>query len=249
MRRPKAAVVSGGTCGIGRALVEALVDDGYRVGFSGRVRERVEAVVTSVASRHPHRIVGITGDASLPGHATALITAVRETFPAWASVYVLCAGQGLPGTLTGSDPARWEALLHLNLLGAMHQMRECAALFGQMPEGVRDLVVIGSTVGRTLSDANPVYGATKVALHSLVEALRRERCATGMRVSLIEPGFVASGFQASAGYDPEWFAGIEREQGPLLRPEDIARVVRFIVQQPPHVHIDDVRVRPTRQRV
>ena len=97
MRRPKAAVVSGGTCGIGRALVEALVDDGYRVGFSGRVRERVEAVVTSVASRHPHRIVGITGDASLPGHATALITAVRETFPAWASVYVLCAGQGLPG--------------------------------------------------------------------------------------------------------------------------------------------------------
>lgn len=245
----KAAAISGGTSGIGRALVEGLVEDGYGVGFSGRTRERIEAVLAAFDNRHRHRVVGMTGDAARAGHASALITATRQAFPAWPSVYVVCAGQGLPGTLTRSEPARWESMVRLNLLGAMHQMRECAALFGQMPDGARDLVVIGSTVGRTLSETNPVYGATKAALHALVESLRRELCATGVRVSLIEPGFVVSGFQAAAGYDPDWLAGIERDQGPLLRPEDIARVVRFIVQQPPHVHIDDVRVRPTRQRV
>ncbi|MGF6095691.1 SDR family oxidoreductase [Pseudomonas sp. 18175] len=248
MTAQRAAVVSGGTSGIGRALVEGLVEDGYGVAFSGRTRERTDAVL---ADLNPKRrcAVGVTGDAALAGHVTALFTAAHQAFSVWPSVAVICAGHGLPGTLTGSDPARWEPLFRLNLLGAMHQMRESAELFGQVPGDVRDLVVIGSTVGRTLSEANPVYGATKVAVHALVESLRRELCAAGVRVTLIEPGFVTTGFQAAAGYDPEWFAGIAQDQGPLLQPADIARIVRFIVQQPPHVHIDDVRVRPTRQRV
>jgi NADP-dependent 3-hydroxy acid dehydrogenase YdfG len=109
--------------------------------------------------------------------------------------------------------------------------------------------VIGSTVGREVSARNPVYGSTKFALHSLVESLRRAVSASGVRVTLIEPGFVRSGFQDSAGYDREWFADVERASGPLLVPDDVARVVRFVVEQPPHVHVDDIRLRPTRQVV
>ncbi|ATS51818.2 SDR family NAD(P)-dependent oxidoreductase [Xanthomonas citri pv. phaseoli var. fuscans] len=114
---------------------------------------------------------------------------------------------------------------------------------------MQDIVVIGSTVGRTLSAGNPVYGATKFALHSLVESLRQELASSLIRVTLIEPGFVRSGFQQSAGYDMNAFDTLERDLGPFLSAEDVARSIRFVLDQPPHVHIDDIRLRPTRQRV
>lgn len=249
MNEGRVAIISGGTSGIGRALVEGLLADGYRVGFSARHQSGIQRTLTALHASH-ERLVGIVGDAVKPDHATVLFEAAFRAFSAWPSLFVVCAGHGLPGTLTGSDLRRWESLIQLNVLGTMYQLRVAAEQFSSTPsDTVKDLVVLGSTVGRTLSEANPVYGATKVALHALVESLRRELCGRGVRVTLIEPGFVISGFQAAAGYDPGWFASIERDQGPLLQPKDIARIIRFVVQQPPHVHIDDVRVRPTRQRV
>ena len=102
------------------------------------------------------------------------------------------AGRGLPGTVLGSDPARWEEMLSANYLAVLRQLRACAERFVALAKGdggrqARDIVVLGSTVGRQVSAANPVYGSTKFALHSLVEALRQEVCGYGVRVSLIEP--------------------------------------------------------------
>lgn len=110
-----------------------------------------------------------------------------------------------------------------------------------------DIVVMGSVVGRNVSPFNSVYGATKFAAHALAEGLRRELAAEGIRVTLIEPGTVKSEFQATAGYDPTWFAGYEKEIGPLLVPEDIARTAAFVVSQPPHVHLSDIMIRASRQ--
>ena len=80
-----------------------------------------------------------------------------------------------------------------------------------------------------------------------LEASRRELGPKGIRVTLIEPGFVESEFQGVAGYKPEWFAEVKGRIGPVLKPEDVARTIGFIVQQPAHVHVSDVLIRPTRQ--
>jgi NADP-dependent 3-hydroxy acid dehydrogenase YdfG len=139
------------------------------------------------------------------------------------------------------------------LLAAADQRWEAPTIFvaSARQDGgrqARDIVVIGSTVGRQVSAANPVYGSTKFALHSLVEALRQEICAYGIRVTLIEPGFVRSGFQEAAGYDMEWFERVAEEYGPLLTPDDVAETITFVVERPRHVHLDDIRLRPTRQK-
>jgi NADP-dependent 3-hydroxy acid dehydrogenase YdfG len=135
----------------------------------------------------------------------------------------------------------------------MDQLRESAELLLEAQSGRSrnggDIVVIGSTIGRQVSSVNPVYGATKFAVHSLVEALRQEICGSNIRVTLIEPGFVRTEFQASAGYDLQWFDRLESESGPFLDAQDIARTIAFVVNQPRHVHLDDIRIRPTRQRV
>jgi NADP-dependent 3-hydroxy acid dehydrogenase YdfG len=69
----------------------------------------------------------------------------------------------------------------------------------------------------------------------------------GIRVSLVEPGMVISGFQDGAVYSDEMVQNLKNKFGPLLYGEDVANAIHFIVSQPPHVHISDIMVRPTRQ--
>ena len=247
------AVVTGASSGIGRATVTRLVENGMEVIANGRRHEALQELESQL-NQASRRVYAISADIRDTGLVEGMFRASLEYFEVEPSVLVLSAGGGQPGTLLSSDPTRWAALFETNVLALMRQMREVATLWRKSPpvaetHSIRDLVIIGSTVGRTLSAFNPVYGATKFALHSLVEALRQELCRDGIRVSLVEPGFVKTGFQAAAGYDMTWFGQIEEDIGSLLSPEDVARIVEFIVTSPPHVHIDDVRVRPTRQKV
>jgi NADP-dependent 3-hydroxy acid dehydrogenase YdfG len=115
------------------------------------------------------------------------------------------------------------------------------------PKQAADIVIIGSVVGRHISPFSAVYGATKFAVHALAEGLRREVAPKGIRVSLVEPGIVISGFQDNAGYSDEMVQTFENRFGPLLHGDDVANAIHFIVSQPPHVHISDIMVRPTRQ--
>jgi NADP-dependent 3-hydroxy acid dehydrogenase YdfG len=115
------------------------------------------------------------------------------------------------------------------------------------PRSAADIVIVGSVVGRHISPFSAVYGATKFAVHSLAEGLRREVGTSGVRVSLVEPGIVLSGFQLVAGYSDELVNNFEERFGPLLIGEDVANAIQYIVSQPPHVHISDIVVRPTRQ--
>jgi NADP-dependent 3-hydroxy acid dehydrogenase YdfG len=115
------------------------------------------------------------------------------------------------------------------------------------PKSAADIVIVGSVVGRNVSPFSAVYGSTKFAVHALAEGLRREVGPKGIRVSLVEPGIVLSGFQAAANYSDEMVQGFEDRWGPLLIGDDVANAIHYIVTQPPHVHISDIMIRPTRQ--
>jgi NADP-dependent 3-hydroxy acid dehydrogenase YdfG len=84
-------------------------------------------------------------------------------------------------------------------------------------------------------------------VHALTEALRRELGPKGVRVSLIEPGIVESGFQDAAGYDPSLVKSFNEKFGPLLKPKDIADTVTFLLSLPPHVNVNEIMIRATRQ--
>ena len=242
----RVCVVTGATSGIGRATVERFLSDGFSVFAMGR---RKEALV-KLTEAWPAVVVAesdLREDRCLEQQLVSASAAFNQA----PSVVVLSAGQGLRGGLLSSDPSKWNDLVQINQISMMRQMRQTAEYLRKASESsqARDMVVIGSTVGRQVSAANPIYGATKFALHSLCESLRQELCSEGIRVSLVEPGFVKTGFQAMAGYDPKWFAQLEVEQGPFLTPEDVADVISFVVTRPKSIHIDDVRIRPTRQKV
>jgi NADP-dependent 3-hydroxy acid dehydrogenase YdfG len=250
------AVVTGASAGIGLFIAQDLAGAGARVVVNARRKDQLEAVAASLP---PGRAHAHAGDAADPAVIAALLDAARSRFGEGtrdADLIVINAGRGLNGSVMTSDTAQWEEMIRTNYLGCALLLREAGrrmlAGIGSAtgPAAVtapRDIIVLGSTVGRHVSPFSSMYGSTKFAVHGLVEGARRELGPRGIRVSLIEPGFVESEFQGVAGYDPAWFAGVKERIGPVLQPPDVARTVIFIAAQPPHVHVSDILIRPTRQ--
>lgn len=245
------AIVTGASAGIGRAAAVRFAARGYRLVLNARDKDALAAAADELTA-NGCELTAIAGDAAEPEVLARLVSACRERFGRPPSIGMVNAGGGLPGTLLTSDPARWEDLFRVNVLGALRQMRAFAAAMLPLAEAsplkeAFDIVVTGSTVGTNVSPFNTVYGASKFAVHGAAEGLRREVGPFGIRVSLIEPGIVATNFQSAAGYDADWFSTYSEEVGPVLDSDDVARAIEFVTDQPPHVHLSSVVLRPTRQ--
>jgi NADP-dependent 3-hydroxy acid dehydrogenase YdfG len=181
-----------------------------------------------------------------------LFASAIERFGKSADIVIVNAGRGLGGSVKDADLAQFEEVLKINVTGALALLQMAAKKMvdeqqNSFPKRAADIVIIGSVVGRHISPFSAVYGATKFAVHSLAEGLRREVGPKGIRVSLVEPGIVISGFQDGAGYSEEMVQNFENKFGPLLHGVDVANAIHYIVSQPPHVHVSDIMVRPTRQ--
>lgn len=242
-------VVTGASSGIGRAVARKLASNGFDLVLNARRAVELQLLVEELESDETV-VLSVVGDAGDPATIGRIVTKVSE-LEGELEVAVVNAGRGLPGTVLTSDEAQWQELFHVNTLGALHQMRAFAIALLAGHECAtpkrRDLVVLGSNVGRNVSPFNTVYGASKFAVHGASEGLRRELGPRGVRVTLVEPGVVRSNFQETAGYDPSWFDSYSHDIGPVLDPSDVADLVEFVVTRPPHIHLDSISIRPTRQ--
>ena len=240
------AIVTGATSGIGEATARKLIASGYAVVGNGRNAEKLQALEQELGAA----FCGIAGDAADSAVLERLFAAAIERFGKPADIVVANAGRGLGGSVKDADLSEFEKVLKINVTGTLALLQKAAQKMlvnMDYPKRAADIVIIGSVVGRNISPFSAVYGSTKFAVHSLAEGLRREVGPKGIRVSLVEPGIVISGFQEGAGYGDDLLQTFEDKFGPLLYGEDIANAIHCIVSQPPHVHISDVVVRPTRQ--
>ena len=242
------AIITGASSGIGEATARRFVAAGFAVVGNARNAEKLRALEQEMGPA----FCGIAGDATDSTVLDRLFAAAIERFGKPADIVVVNAGRGLGGSVKDADLSKFESMLRLNVTGAAALLQKAAqkmvgAQESGFPKRAADIVMIGSVVGRHISPFSAVYGATKFAVHSLAEGLRREVGPKGVRVSLVEPGVVISGFQDGAGYDDKMVKTFEDKFGPLLHGDDVANAIHYIVTQPPHVHISDIMVRPTRQ--
>lgn len=248
------AIVTGASAGIGEAVARDLADAGAKVVLNARREAVLERIAGDINEQCGAQVAAVVaGDCAEPATIGRLFASAAEQFGSAANLVVVNAGRGLNGSVATSDPQQWEDMARTNWLGAARLLRASAeALLAQASEAdwlakPRDVVVLGSTVGRNVSPFSSMYGSTKFAVHALAEGLRREIGSKGVRVTLIAPGFVASEFQGVAGYDPAWVKGVFDRIGPVLAPADVARTITFVASQPAHVHLNDIMLRPTRQ--
>ncbi len=256
--KQRIAVVTGASAGIGEAIARELVAQGATVVLNARRKERLDAMVAEIGVED---VTAAVGDCVDDGVVASMFKVAKDQFGAGrreANLVVVNAGRGLNGSVVTSDTSQWEEMVRTNLIGAAKLIRAAAermlaeiaadAAAGKpWTAQARDIVVLGSTVGRHISPFSSMYGATKFGVNSLAEAARRELGPKGIRVSLIEPGFVVSEFQGVAGYSEDWLKATFERIGPVLDAKDIAEVVTTITCKAAHVHWGDVVLRGTRQ--
>ncbi|MDD5271595.1 MAG: SDR family oxidoreductase [Methylovulum sp.] len=245
---PRIAIVTGATSGIGEATARKLVSAGFGVVGSGRTVAKLAALEQELGAA----FCAVAGDAADPAVIGQLFAAACAHFGKPADIVIANAGRGLGGSVKDADLSEFAEVVNINITGTLALLQQAAQamLAGQQqgyPKTAADIVIIGSVVGRHISPFSAVYGSTKFAVHALAEGLRREVGPKGIRVSLVEPGIVLSGFQAAAQYSDEMVQGFEDRWGPLLVGDDVANAIHYIVSQPPHIHISDIVIRPTRQ--
>ncbi len=242
------AIVTGATSGIGEATARKLIGTGFGVTGNGRDAAKLAGLERELGPAFH----GVAGDAGSAAVVDELFTATSQHFGKPATIVVANAGRGLGGSLKDADLSQLEDMLRTNVTGVTLLLQRAARELVPIqerafPNSAADIVVIGSVVGRHISPFGAVYSASKFAVHGLAESLRREIGPKGVRVSLVEPGVVLSGFQAVAGYGEDITKMFNERFGPLLYGAEIADAIHFVVSQPPHVHLSDIVVRPTRQ--
>ena len=242
------AIVTGASSGIGEAIVRKFIASGYGVIGNARNADKLNTLEKELGEA----FCGVAGDASELTLIEGLFAAAIKRFGKPADIVVANAGRGLGGSVKDADLSQFDEMLKLNVTGTLALLQKAAQNMvdekqSNTPEQAADIVVIGSVVGRHISPFSAVYGATKFAVHSLTEGLRRELGPKGIRVSLVEPGIVISGFQDAAGYGDALIKDFKDNWGPLLQADDVANAVHFIVTQPHNVHISDIVIRPTKQ--
>jgi NADP-dependent 3-hydroxy acid dehydrogenase YdfG len=157
----------------------------------------------------------------------------------------------LLGPVVDAPLEEWERMVDLNIKGLLYvahaALPHLLSAADSDPRRVADLVNISSVAGRVARSGSGVYNATKHAVGAFSEALRQEVTGRHVRVSLVEPGAVAT--ELGSHNRPEIqeqmkkrFGGIER-----MIAEDIAETIEFIVTRPRRVAVNEVLIRPTEQ--
>ena len=153
----------------------------------------------------------------------------------------------LLGPVTGADTGEWKRMVEVNVLGLLYCTH--AALSVMAEQGSGHIVNLSSVAGRTANLGSAVYNLTKWGVGGFSEALRQEALHAGIRVTIVEPGFVETELQGH-NENPMVVEQIEKMQeqiGDLLQADDIADAIIYAVTRPQHVSINEVLVRPTRQ--
>jgi NADP-dependent 3-hydroxy acid dehydrogenase YdfG len=242
------AIITGTTSGFGEATMRKFVAAGFGVVGNGRNAAKLTELEDEIGAA----FCSVAGDAADNTVVEQLFAKAQERFGRPADIVVANAGRGLDGSVKDADLSQFEDVLNINVRGVLALIQKAARQMvakqqTDFPRSAADIVIIGSVVGRHISPFSAVYGATKFAVHGLAEGLRRDVASSGVRVSLVEPGAILTGFQAGAGYGEEMLNLFKEKFGPLPSADDVANAVTHIVTQPPHVHISDIVVRPTRQ--
>jgi NADP-dependent 3-hydroxy acid dehydrogenase YdfG len=240
----KVALVTGASSGIGEATALALAAEGARVAVAARRRDRLEALVKRIEERGGQAlplVVDVTDEAQVR-------EMVQRTRDQWGRVDILVNNAGVAhfGRIDEAKTEEWREMVNLNLLGVMYATQAVLPLM--KAQGSGHIVNLSSVAGRTVRAGNVVYSATKWGVGAFSEGLRQEVEKQHIRVTLIEPGVVATELQrtlldqTATDEALAWFRSVTP-----LKVEDIAAAIVYAVTQPPQVDVNELLIRPTEQ--
>ena len=235
--------ITGASSGIGEATAIACARAGAAVALAARRVDRIEALAERISSEGG-RAIAVQADVGEESQAEAFVERAHNELGR-LDVLVNNAGVMLLGPIENAPTDEWRQMVGVNIFGVLYCTH--AALPLMRAQGSGHIVNISSVAGRVARAGSGVYNLTKFGIGAFSESLRQETVEIGVRVTLIEPGAVATEL---AGHNrPEVREQIAKRFGgmELLQAEDIAAAILYAISQPRHVAVNEVLIRPSEQ--
>ena len=229
----RTALVSGGTKGIGEAIVRDLLEAGFKVAFTARSAQDVASLEKELSHGATGRVLGLEADVRSPEGCQAVVERLVNEFGG-LDVLVNNAGVGRFAPIQEMSLEDWHVQIDTNLSGVFFLSR--AAIPHLKRSSDAWVLNIGSLAGRNPFAGGAAYNASKFGRLGMTEAMMLDLRYEGIRVSLIMPGSVDTGF----GGRPEG-----KKTGWALTPEDVSRAVLDLLRYPANAHPSRVELRPS----
>ena len=240
----KAVAITGASSGIGEATALTLARAGASVALGARRKDRIDALAERIEDEGG-TAVALEVDVTDEAQARAFVESAAERLGRLDAL-INNAGVMLLGPVEQGSSDDWRTMIDVNVLGLLYCTAAALPIMRAQESG--DIVNVSSVAGRFARAGNAVYALTKFGVGAFSEGLRQEVTEGGIRVTLIEPGFVDTELQShNQGQVLETLEAMREQLGEVLRAQDVANGILYAVSQPPHVSINELLIRPTRQ--
>ncbi len=244
----KVVVITGASSGIGEATAKLLASRGAKVVLGARRADRLTSLATTIGENASYQVT----DVSKYQDVEQLVTFAYEKY---GRVDVLYNNAGVmpQGFLREGKLKSYQKMLDINVMGVLHGITAVLPIMEQQKDGL--IITTDSVAGHVVYPGSAVYNGTKYAVRVIMEGLRQEERDFGIRSTIISPGAVATELIQSVDnrvieealqdlYDPKNSGSMNS-----LAADDIANAVLYAIDQPKHVAISEVLIRPTGQIV
>jgi clavulanate-9-aldehyde reductase len=239
----RVVAITGASSGIGEATALACARAGAAVALGARRAERIEQLALRIV-QEGGRAVALPTDVGDEQQARAFVERAHAELGR-LDVLVNNAGVMLLGPIEDAPTDEWRQMIHANVFGVLYCTH--AALPLMRAQGSGHIVNVSSVAGRVARAGAGVYNLTKFGVGAFSESLRQEAVPLGVRVTLVEPGAVATEL---VGHNrPEVIEGLAQSFGGVtpMDAEDIANAILYAIGQPQNVSVNELLIRPSGQ--
>ncbi|KAJ1324886.1 myxalamid-type nonribosomal peptide synthetase MxaA [Microdochium nivale] len=235
----KVAVITGASSGIGAAVARALACEGAHIALAARRVEELEQLKTQMASSA--KVLVHKTDVTDRAQVESLLKAASEQLGP-VDILVSCAGVMYFTMMKNVQVDEWERTVDVNCKGLLHCLSSTVP--GMLARGSGHIVAISSDAGRKVFPGLGVYSASKFFVEATLQALRVETAGSGLRVTSVQPGNVATDLLGMSTDQEALKKYGEPSGAKVLDPADVANSIVYALQQPSHVAVNEVLIEP-----
>lgn len=240
--KDKWILITGATSGIGKASAEVFAESGANLIITGRRKERLLSLQEELQSEHSVNVEISAFDVRDREACKACVDSIDQPIDILLNNAGLASGKD---SIDEADFDDWDAMIDTNIKGLLSMTRFVSERMKERDEG--HIINIGSIAGYEAYPGGSVYCATKHAVKAITQAAKMDLTGTNIRVSAVSPGLVDTEFSEVRFHgDKEKAKKVYKDMTPLSG-RDIAEIIHFVANRPPHVNILDTIVFPVHQ--
>lgn len=241
----KVVVITGASSGIGKETATLLAAKGAKLVLAARRESMLAPLAASLTAKYDTEIIYQKTDVTQLADVKALIDSAITKF---GRIDVLFNNAGLMpvSMLRDGKVDEWEAMIDINLKGALYGIKYALPIMEQQKSG--HIITTDSVAGHFTGEGSSVYSATKYAMRAVMEGLRVEEVGKGIKSTLISPGHAQTELAAKISDPKLREAVLKSESETGLSANDVANAVVYAIETPVNVGINEVILRSIDQR-